>query len=392
MPLTTIIDASFGDVGKGAIVDRLAKDYDIITKNNGAANSGRSIVYNGEKYICRILPSGILNNNMLVIGQGVLLDLEVFLNELKTFEKFNILGRLMVSNKCHLLLPYHKQADILNENKTNNKVGSTKNGVAFCVQDKVGRRGIRVIDVINGQYEAGDVYYQVMNNMEFWGINVQKEIIDLCSHSLLLIDEFIKLNKKYNFCGDTGGFINKALKENKKILNEAVNGTLLDIESNSYPYVTSTPCTAAGVCLGLNIAPKNLNKVIGITKAYTTRVGGGPFATELFDSVGDEIRKNGNEFGSVTGRPRRVGWLNLDELIYANTVNGFDELAITKVDVFFGINPIKVLLNGKYVEMEGWSSIDDSAFWKYICLIKETVGVNVKYISYGPDRNDMRVL
>lgn len=386
MPLTTIIDASFGDTGKGSCIDRLTPNYDIITKSNGAANSGRTIVNNGEKYICRIMPSGILHDKQMLIGQGCLLDLEVFLNEIKMFEKFNVLNRLYVSDKCHLLLPYHKQADIDNEQATDNKVGSTKNGVAFCAQDKTGRRGIRVIDVIRS-YDH--LYRNITNNMEFWDIKDRNgEIRD---KSVNLTVEFVALNKKHNFCIDTGAYINKALDENKKILNEAVNGTFLDIESGFYPYVTSTPCTAAGVCLGLNVAPKRLSKVIGITKAYTTRVGGGPFATELLDEPADTIRKNGNEFGSVTKRPRRVGWLNLDELKYANTVNGFDELAITKVDVLNGINPVKVMLNNKYVEVKGWLDYKDQSFQDYIELIEKTINVPIKYVSYGADRNDIEV-
>ena len=385
MPITSVLDLSYGDCGKSRIVDLLAKDYSYICRFNGSSNAGHTIVNNGTKYLTRIMPSGFLYpDKKLIIAQGLLLDVEVFLNEVEQFKEFNILERLMVSNKCHLLLPYHKIADAENEKATDNKIGSTKNGVAFCAQDKVGRRGIRVIDVLSFDYK--ELYQKIYDNSAFWD--------DSCGYkecrfqSIDLINRFVELNKQYNFCCDTSEFINKRLKTSN-ILCESAQGHYLDLENGFFPYVTSVPCTAAGVCLGMNIAPKNLTKVIGLTKAYTTRVGSGPFATELFDDIGDTIRKAGNEFGSVTKRPRRVGWLNLDELKNACQINGVDELAITKVDVLNGIFPIYVLLDNKYMEMDGWLDHNDQALYDYIEFIEQIVGVKVKYISYGPDRNQI---
>ena len=390
MSITAILDLSYGDCAKSKMSDFLCKDYDIVCRFNGSSNCGHTMVYNNNKYLTRLIPSGILHpDKKLIIAQGVLLDVEVFLNEVEQFKEFNVLERLMVSNKCHLLLPYHKFADVENEKATENKIGSTKNGVAFCAQDKVGRRGIRVIDIISDNTKKykpkdWDLAYKVIDNIKFWNLGTEDALID---KTFKLITDFVNLNKRYNFCCDTSAFINEQLKTSN-ILAESAQGHYLDLENGFFPYVTSVPCTAAGVCLGMNIAPKNLTKVIGLTKAYTTRVGSGPFATELFDEAADLIRKNGNEFGSVTKRPRRVGWLNLDELEVACQINGVDELAITKVDVLYGINPIKVLLNNEYIKMPGWNSKDDINLYNYISLIKETCKVPVKYISYGPDRND----
>jgi len=390
MSIDTIVDLAYGDTGKARIVDLLLKDYDIVVRFNGSSNCGHTIVYNGKTYLTRIMPSGFLyNNKKLVIAQGLLLDLEVFLNEVKQFQEFDIMSRLLVSNKCHLLLPYHKEADKQNEVATNSKVGSTKNGVAFCVQDKVGRRGLRVDDLLSKSLE--DIYNQITDNMIFWDLKVEYlNNIEIRDKAMSLIKEFIELNQKYNFCGDASKYLNDNLKTSN-ILGENAQGFYLDLENGYFPFVTSVPCSAAGACLGMNIAPKSLSKVIGITKAYVTRVGNGPLQTEIFDQFADILRAKGHEYGSVTKRPRRVGWLNLDELKYACQINGVDEIAITKVDILNDFLYVPVYVNGEYTEMTGWKNHKDDNFKKYLELIEKHCSTPVKYVSYGADRNDMEI-
>lgn len=385
MSITALLDLSYGDCGKAKFIDYLSKDYDIICRYCGSSNSGHTIVHDNKKYLTRILPSGVLRfDKKLLIGQGVLLDVDVFLRELEQFKDYNILERLIVSNKCHLLLPYHKQADIENEINTDNKIGSTRNGVAFCAQDKIGRRGIRVVDVLN---DFDNIYEKVMKNIDFWQISDSHVI---CNETMRLLINFVDILKKNNIFCDTDLFINNQC-DSYKFLAESSQGHFLDIENGFYPYCTSVPCTAAGVCLGLNIPPNRLSKVIGLTKAYTTRVGNGPFKTELFDSIADIIRINGNEFGSVTKRPRRVGWLNLDELKTACLINGVDELAITKTDVLNGMNGVCVLVNNEYVKMNGWNSYKDKSFEDYINFIESFCKTRISYVSYGPDREEVQV-
>ena len=391
--LTAIIDASFGDCGKAKICDFLLKDYDIIARFCGSSNSGHSIVHDNKKYVTRIIPSGFLyKDKKLVIGQGVLLDLEVLLQEIEQFKEFDILNRLLISDKCHLLFPYHKLVDAKVEEKTGGKIGSTKNGVAYCMQDKVGRRGIRVCDlrtfITKFSHKGTESLFSKMNdNMDYWRIteSEKRECKIKCQN---LIDEFYFLCQKCII--DSSTYLNESLSRNKNILAEGAQANFLDIEAGTYPFVTSTCCTVAGVCSGLGIAPKNINKVIGLTKAYTTRVGNGPFSTELFDEIGEKIAKTGNEFGAVTNRKRRCGWLNLDELKSAAITNGFDELIITKVDVLYGIDPIKVYADGRYIEMKGCNNYkDDENFGNFIRFVEKFIEIPITYISYGPDREEM---
>ena len=378
MPITTIIDASFGDCGKAKVVDYFAKDSDIVARYCGSSNSGHTIVVDGEKYITRLIPSALLYRHVkLVIAQGVLLDIEVLLNEIKQFSKFDILSRLLVSDKCHVLFPYHKAADRENEKQTNSKIGSTKNGVAFCAQDKFGRRGIRAVDMLKDIYKTTD---NIKENMKFWNIN-DTSVYD---QSVNLMLEMLKYKEIFV---DTCKYINQNLDKN--IIAESAQGVFLDIENGYFPYVTSIPCTAAGAALGLNVSPRAIGQgnIVGLTKAYTTRVGNGDFKTELDGDIAETIRKNGDEYGSVTKRPRRVGWLNLDELRHAHMVNSFDSLFLTKIDVLNNLQTVCIFADDKYIKFDGWKSYEDENCKKYVKAIEDICKVPVSYISFGAERS-----
>lgn len=390
--IDTVIDLSYGDCGKARICDTLLASgkYSAIARYSGSSNSGHSIVFDNKKYITRIMPSGILHDDIeLIIGNGVLIDVDVLLKEIDQFIDFGVLDRLALSDKAHLLLPYHKLIDAKTEKASNSKIGSTKNGVAYCAQDKVGRRGIRLCDVIKGGYHS-----LITESLKYWDKAYQltnEESQDAYNKSIELIDKLIKINSHNRIVYNTQKKIDFMLSAGKLILAEASQGSMIDINTGHYPYVTSTDCNISGMLSGLGVNHKQIGKVCGLIKAYTTRVGNGPFETEIPESspLAKQISSIGNEFGSVTGRPRRIGWLDLDETKNGIRINGVDHLAITKVDVLFGFNDVCILNNKKYECFPGWSSIDDFSFKKFIKYIENETNVPIKFISYGADRNEM---
>ena len=343
MTVDLLLGLQWGDEGKGKIVDVLTSKYDIIARFQGGPNAGHTLEFDGIKHVLRTIPSGIFHKNSInIIGNGVVIDPVVFQKELEGLAKFDIdiQSRLIISRKAHLILPTHRLLDAASEaSKGKAKIGSTLKGIGPTYMDKTGRNGLRVGDIeladFKERYRALADKHEAM--IAFYDVDLQYDLKEL-------EDEFfesIEVLKTLQFI-DSEEYINKAMKEGKSILAEGAQGSLLDIDFGTYPFVTSSNTTAAGACTGLGIAPNRVKEVFGIFKAYTTRVGSGPFPTELFDKDGETMAKVGNEFGSVTGRARRCGWLDLVALKYAIQVNGVTALYMMKGDVLSGFDTLKI--------------------------------------------------
>lgn len=417
MTVDLLLGLQWGDEGKGKIVDVLTSKYDIIARFQGGPNAGHTLEFDGIKHVLRTIPSGIFHKKSInIIGNGVVIDPVVFQKELEGLAKFDIdiQSRLIISRKAHLILPTHRLLDAASEaSKGKAKIGSTLKGIGPTYMDKTGRNGLRVGDIELADFK--ERYRTLADKHEamiaFYDVDLQYDLKEL-------EDEFfesIKVLKTLQFI-DSEEYINKAMKEGKSILAEGAQGSLLDIDFGTYPFVTSSNTTAAGACTGLGIAPNRVKEVFGIFKAYTTRVGSGPFPTELFDKDGETMAKVGNEFGSVTGRARRCGWLDLVALKYAIQVNGVTALYMMKGDVLSGFDTLKICTSYKYkgteidhlpyniepenvspvyVEKKGWkadltgmTSYDElpSELKEYVEFIEKFVEVPIKVISVGPDR------
>ncbi len=417
MTVDLLLGLQWGDEGKGKIVDVLTSKYDIIARFQGGPNAGHTLEFDGIKHVLRTIPSGIFHKKSInIIGNGVVMDPVVFIKEIEGLEKFNIdiYSRLLISRKTHLILPTHRLLDAASEaSKGKAKIGSTLKGIGPTYMDKTGRNGIRVGDVelsdFKERYRALADKHEAM--IAFYDVDLQYNLKELEDEFFTSIEEL----KKLTFI-DSEAYLNQAIKEGKSILCEGAQGSLLDVDFGTYPFVTSSNTTAAGACTGLGIAPNKIKEVFGIFKAYTTRVGSGPFPTELFDEVGDTMAKVGNEFGSVTGRARRCGWLDLVALKYAVQVNGVTELYMMKGDVLSGFDTLKVCTGYKYkgeiihhfpyniepenvepvyVEKKGWNtdltqmtSYDQlpQELKDYVAFIESELEVPIKIISVGPDR------
>lgn len=417
MTVDLLLGLQWGDEGKGKIVDVLTSKYDIIARFQGGPNAGHTLEFDGIKHVLRTIPSGIFHKNSInIIGNGVVIDPVVFQKEIEGLAKFDIdlHSRLIISRKAHLILPTHRLLDAASEaSKGKAKIGSTLKGIGPTYMDKTGRNGLRVGDIELADF--ADRYRALADKHEamiaFYDVDLQYDLKEL-------EDEFfasIEVLKTLQFI-DSEEYLNKAMKAGRSILAEGAQGSLLDIDFGTYPFVTSSNTTAAGACTGLGIAPNKVKEVFGIFKAYTTRVGSGPFPTELFDQDGETMAKVGNEFGSVTGRARRCGWLDLVALKYAIQVNGVTALYMMKGDVLSGFDTLKICTeynyNGEkidhlpyniepenvspvYVEKKGWkadltgmTSYDElpSELKEYIEFIENFVEVPIKVISVGPDR------
>jgi len=417
MKIDLILGLQWGDEGKGKIVDVLTNNYNIIARFQGGPNAGHTLEFDGIKHVLHTIPSGIFHENKLnVIGNGVVIDPVILKTEIDKLNDLNVdlTEKLMISRKAHLILPTHRLIDKASElSKGKKKIGSTLKGIGPTYMDKTGRNGLRV-----GDLEL-DGWDQKLNNLIQKHIKLIKNFnVDFDFDIKQLINEFtnsIKFLKKIKII-DSEHFLNKSIDEGKKVLGEGAQGSLLDIDFGTYPYVTSSNTTSAGACTGLGIAPNKINKVFGIFKAYTTRVGSGPFPTELFDSVGERMAKVGNEFGATTGRPRRCGWLDLVSLKHSITVNGVTDLIMMKGDVLSGIEKIKVCTkynyNGNtvdympfsildenidpiYEEIEGWNEDITQAksyndlplnFKNYVEFLEDKLNLKIKIVSVGPDR------
>lgn len=415
-----LLGLQWGDEGKGKIVDALTPHYDIVARFQGGPNAGHTIEFDGKKFVLHTIPSGIFNEKCInVIGNGVIIDAKIFKDEIdKLMENdIDIKDRLLISNKAHLIIPTHRALDAANEKALqNNKIGSTLKGIGPTYTDKTARRGIRIGDISADDFKAR---YERLKNIHLEQIkNLNFDMNDLLLDNMPFEQyeqewfNAVDFLKQFQFI-ESEYFINKALDEGKRVLAEGAQGSLLDVDFGSYPFVTSSSTVAAGACSGLGVAPSKIGKVFGIFKAYCTRVGTGPFPTELFDEVGEKLRKNGHEFGSTTGRARRTGWLDLPALKYAVMLNGVTNLMMMKSDVMDDFEEIKVATAYNYKNekidylpfdactqtmtpvlesFKGWNQKIEKdiphQLNKYIEFIEEYVGVPITLVSYGPDRTE----
>lgn len=417
MAVDLLLGLQWGDEGKGKIVDVLTKNYDIIARFQGGPNAGHTIEFDGIKHVLRTIPSGIFHDKSInVIGNGVVIDPVVFVQELDGLNKFDLdyKSKLIISRKAHVILPTHRLLDAASEaSKGKAKIGSTLKGIGPTYMDKTGRNGIRIGDLELDNWK--EKYRSLANKHEamisFYNVDVQYDLKEMEIEFFAAVERL----KELQFI-DSEEYLNKGLKEGKTILAEGAQGSLLDIDFGTYPFVTSSNTTASGACTGLGIAPNKIKEVFGIFKAYTTRVGSGPFPTELFDEVGSEMAKIGREFGAVTGRPRRCGWLDLVALKYAVQVNGVTQLMMMKGDVLSGFDTLKVCTSYKYkgeeishlpyniepeniepiyTEFKGWDDDLTGMTTKeelpknlldYISFIEKETEVPIKIVSVGPDR------
>ena len=417
MAVDLLLGLQWGDEGKGKIVDVLTSKYNIIARFQGGPNAGHTLKFDGIKHVLRTIPSGIFHKDaMNVIGNGVVVDPVVFIKELEGLDQFDIdyKAKLIVSRKAHLILPTHRLLDAASEaSKGKAKIGSTLKGIGPTYMDKTGRNGIRVGDLEMDSWK--EKYRALANKHEamiaFYNVDVQ---YDLDEMEVEFFESIEKL-KELQFI-DSEAYLHQSLREGKTILAEGAQGSLLDIDFGTYPFVTSSNTTAAGACTGLGIAPNQIKEVFGIFKAYTTRVGSGPFPTELFDKDGEEMARIGQEFGAVTGRARRCGWLDLVALKYTCRVNGVTQLMMMKSDVLSGFDTLKVATAYKYkgetithlpfniepenvepiyTDFKGWSEdltemSEASQLPKelndYISFLEEELEIPIKIVSVGPDR------
>lgn len=417
MAVDLLLGLQWGDEGKGKIVDVLTGNYDIIARFQGGPNAGHTLEFDGIKHVLHTIPSGIFHKKAInIVGNGVVIDPVIFKRELDNLSKFNlnIQHSLLISRKAHLILPTHRLLDAASEAaKGKAKIGSTLKGIGPTYMDKTGRNGIRVGDL---ELPGWEEKYRALADkheaiIKFYDVDVQYNLKELEQEFFTAIETL----KKLQFI-DSEAYLAAAAKEGKSILAEGAQGSLLDIDFGTYPYVTSSNTTAAGACTGLGVAPGQIGEVLGIFKAYTTRVGSGPFPTELFDEAGEMMCTIGKEYGSTTGRKRRCGWLDLVALKYAVEINGVTQLMMMKADVLSGFNELQVCTAYKYLGEEithlpysiepeyvspvyttlpGWetnltgmSSEKDlpKELHDYIAFIESYLGVPVKLVSVGPDR------
>jgi adenylosuccinate synthase len=410
-----LLGLQWGDEGKGKIVDVLAPKYDVVARFQGGPNAGHTLEFDGIKHVLHQIPSGIFRDSTKnVIGNGVVLDPIVFKNEIEKLEKYNlkVKSNLFISKKATLILPTHRLLDQAYEKaKGENKIGSTLKGIGPTYQDKIGRQGLRVGDILADNFgeklkKLTSIHFNILKDydIEYNWNDLEKQFLDAVS----FLKQFNLIESEY--------FLNQELRNKSSILAEGAQGSLLDIDFGSYPFVTSSNTVSAGACTGLGIAPRHIGEVYGIFKAYSTRVGSGPFPTELMDEQGEMMRKQGNEFGSTTGRPRRCGWIDLPSLKYSIMINGVTQLLMMKADVLSIFKTIKVctkyklkdgsitdllpyeFVNDKitpvYQELKGWNvdicGIAEEAIPQelndYIDFLERELAVPITMISTGPDR------
>lgn len=417
MKVDVLLGLQWGDEGKGKIVDVLTRKYDIIARFQGGPNAGHTLEFDGIKHVLHTIPSGIFHPGIKnLIGNGVVIDPSIFCNEIAALKehKVNVKEALLISRKAHLILPTHRLLDAASEAaKGKNKIGSTLKGIGPTYMDKTGRNGLRVGDIeledFKDRYEAlKGKHEQLLSHYEF---DYQEQLAELEPAWFEAIATMRELSLI-----DSEHYLHTELAQGKKVLAEGAQGSLLDIDFGSYPFVTSSTTTCAGSCTGLGIAPNRIERVFGIFKAYCTRVGSGPFPTELFDETGAELQKKGHEFGATTGRPRRCGWLDIPALKYAVAVNGVTNLIMMKADVLSGFDTIKVctkyrykgeeiehlpysidesLIEPVYEEIPGWqediTSLDNledapQALKDYLDYVEAKIGVPISILSVGPNR------
>ena len=416
-----IVGLQWGDEGKGKIVDILSERFDCVARYQGGHNAGHTISFGTRRHVLHLIPSGIFHPNaQCVIGGGVVLDPLALIEEAEAIEKIipaPVEGRLFVSNRCHLILPYHRVLEAAIEKQLGErKIGTTSRGIGPAYEDKMGRRGLRVCDLMDPETLPEKIRILVEDkNRTLAALNYPQTIDPdpIC-------DSYIRYGKAIRpYVADTSSYLNRLIAEGKSILFEGAQATMLDVDHGTFPFVTSSSAAAGGVATGLGISPKHVHSIIGVTKAYTTRVGGGPFPTEALDAIGETIRTRGNEFGSTTGRPRRCGWYDGPAGRYASMINGLDSVAITKIDVLDTFAEIPVCLDYKYkgsvlkefpadaailanVEpvyktLPGWqTSLAGLKEWTalpaaaqdYLKFLSDYLGVKISMVSTGPARDE----
>lgn len=418
MAIDVLLGLQWGDEGKGKIVDYLATSYDIVARFQGGPNAGHTLKFDGKKFVLHTVPSGIFRSGLLnLIGNGVVIDPITLAKEIRFLEDAGVdyQNRLLVARKAHLILPTHRMLDVASENaKGKEKIGSTLKGIGPTYMDKTGRNGLRVGDIYRSNFMER---YEALKSKHLTLVKLYPEVtFDLETEeekwfaSLELFKTIPQVDCEY--------YVNEALQQGKRILAEGAQGSMLDIDFGTYPYVTSSNTITAGVCTGLGVAPQTIGQVIGITKAYCTRVGSGPFPTELDDETGEFLRQEGGEFGATTGRPRRCGWLDLPQLKYTILLNGVTQLVVTKIDVLNKMDAIHVAttyqydgevteqlpydlvdfdLKPIYKSFPGWqqtleySEYEDlpMATRDYLEALEDHLGVPITMISVGPERNQL---
>jgi len=417
MSCKVIIGTQWGDEGKAKIIDYFCRDTDIVVRYQGGGNAGHTVVADGVKHIFHLVPSGILHNGVTcVIGNGLVIDPELLMHEIVMLEKegFDVKNFLRISDSAHLVLPYHKIIDEAMEEFRDKKIGTTKRGIGPCYADKSLRYGIRVGDLFDKEY----ITQRITNTLKIKNLQLEK----IYSKNKLNLDEILNLVDKFRkridgMVTDTRFLLYNSLEKNKRVLLEGAQGNALDIDHGTYPYVTSSNPTIGGALAGTGLNPFDINEIVGIVKAYTTRVGEGPFPTEDNGDDGSKLREKGGEFGSTTGRPRRCGWFDVELLKYTKRLNGLTSLALTKLDVLNGFKKIRVSVgysvNGKrlqhfpsqmldkvepiYEDIDGWEEDISSCrnydelpenAKVYVRFIEEKVGVRISVVSVGPDRSE----
>ena len=422
MSAVVIVGAQWGDEGKGKIVDLYTESADLVVRFAGGPNAGHTLVVGDDKIVVRLIPSGILRPRArCVMAQGMVIDAGVLVGEIDALAArgYSTEGRLFVSDRAHLILPYHVQLDGLREAQASSgaRIGTTKRGIGPCYEDKAARRGVRVGDL----RDLSRVEALVQKALEAWAPTLKALGGEMPSAKAIVAELAPLAARIVPLVADTSAIVDAAVRAGEKVMLEGAQGTLLDLDHGTYPFVTSSSAVAGGACAGVGIGPTRIKRVIGITKGYATRVGEGPFPTELTDEIGDRLRTAGGEFGSVTGRPRRTGWLDLPALRYAARVNGLDALAITKLDVMTGLSTLKVcvaydtpegrtrdfpvdhLAESKpvYETLAGWTETLPAvrtlgelpaAALAYIRFVEEASGVPACLVSVGPRRDETIVL
>lgn len=422
MSTLVIVGAQWGDEGKGKLTDFLAEKADVVVRYQGGNNAGHTVKVENETYKLQLIPSGILyQDKTCIIGNGVVIDPEAFLGEIRGLEQRGIkTSNLRISDRAHVIFPYHKKIDELSELKRgSNDLGTTKKGIGPCYMDKTERIGIRVCDLLKKDVFAAKLKANLENKNAYL-----KKIYEFEGYSYEeMLAKYLDYAEQLRpFVEDTSVLIYEAIKSGKKVLFEGAQGTLLDLDFGTYPYVTSSHPVAGGVCIGAGVGPALIGKAVGVVKAYTTRVGKGPFPTELFDETGEYIRTAGNEFGTVTGRPRRCGWFDAVIVRYAARISGLTGIAVTKLDTLSNIPVIKMCVGYKldgniirefpasledlekcepiYEEFEGWGDVSGiteynklpTSLLRYLERIEELCGTKISLLSVGPNRNQTIVI
>ncbi len=419
MPVTVVIGSQWGDEGKGKIVDLLSRDIDIVARYQGGANAGHTICWEDQEFVLHLVPSGIFHDAVTcVIGNGVVIDPVSMMNEIRMIKDlgYEVEGRLLVSHNAHVIMPYHKRIEEAHERARDaGAIGTTGRGIGPAYVDKYARTGIRIVDLLDRDVLQRKLTASIEEKNAILESVYGADTLDVEA----IIEEYVEFDRLIDpFVTDTAEYLAFSHADGKKILAEGAQGALLDVDFGTYPFVTSSHPTAGGCCTGLGIPPTAVEAIIGVVKAYSTRVGNGPFVTELHDETGEELRRTGKEFGATTGRPRRCGWLDLVALRYTSMINGFTDLAITKLDVLSELDEIKVgvsyrhdeksstrfpsdiqtleRVRPEYRSFPGWKcDITGVTEWEelpreareYLEFIESFLAVPVTMVSTGPKRH-----